>query len=184
MIRWQSKDGSRSDMRKPKFDQQTLLLIQRDYEEGKLGLEDIGTRYGCSGALVCKYARQHEWRRRRQTTEAQKRAMAAPKPRKPATKVIAQRLCKVINRKLDQMEKDMASGALSSADLERDAKTVASMIGGMQKVVQVPGEDKVMKPDDANAGAGNAVEVERLQREIIERFEQIERRRVSERGSG
>ncbi|NSL71205.1 hypothetical protein C6Y62_05145 [Hyphomicrobium sulfonivorans] len=184
MIRWQSKDGSRSDMRKPKFDPQTLLLIQRDYEEGKLGLEDIGLRYGCSGALICKYARQHEWRRRRQTTEAQKRAMAAPKPRKPATKIIAQRLCKVINRKLDQMEKDMASGALSSADLERDAKTVASMIGGMQKVVQVPGEDKVMKPDDANAGAGNAHEVERLQREIIERFEQIERRRASERGSG
>jgi hypothetical protein len=73
---------------------------------------------------------------------------------------------------------------LSSADLDRDAKAIASMIGGMQKVVPVPDEDKVSKPDDARCAAvANTDEVERLQREIIERFERIEKRRQAERGS-
>ena len=80
------------------------------------------------------------------------------------------------------METDMQSGELSSADLERDAKSVASMIGGMEKVVNGPDEDKERTPRAASVAAVN--DVERIHREIIERFERIQRRREAERGSG
>lgn len=92
------------------------------------------------------------------------------------------KLCGVVARKLEQMETDMERGELASEDLERDAKAVASMIGGMEKVAAtVPDADnkRTSKSEDAD-GEDN---VERLQREIIARFEQIQRRRNAERGS-
>jgi hypothetical protein len=76
------------------------------------------------------------------------------------------------------MVKGMQSGELSSADLEHDTKMVGSMIGGLQKLVAAPEEGKFRNPKLAKVGAVD--EVERLQREIIERFERIQRRREAE----
>jgi hypothetical protein len=92
---------------------------------------------------------------------------------------IAQRLCNLINKKLDQMEKDMDSGALGSSDLEH-TKSVGAMMSGMD--LTPADADKKQKTKD-----GAAPEVDtclddyaRLQRKIIERFE---RRREAARGS-
>ena len=98
---------------------------------------------------------------------------------------IAQRLCNLINKKLDQMEKDMDSGALGSSDLERDTKSVGAMMSGMDKVLAPADADKKQKTKDAAAPEVDACldDCARLQREIIERFERIERRREAARGS-
>jgi hypothetical protein len=96
---------------------------------------------------------------------------------------LADRLCNAITKKLEQMEKGMKSGELGSADFERDAKAVASMIGGMEKVAAtVTDADEERQPKSASAGA-HAGEAERLHREIIERFERIQRRRNAQAGS-
>ena len=83
----------------------------------------------------------------------------------------------------------MTSGELSSADYERDAKAVGSMVGGLQKVAAtVKDADEERQPKSASsatsaAPATGSGEAERLHREIIERFERIQRRRDAERGS-
>ncbi len=178
-----------------KLDEAELAVMQWEYEETPLTVDEVGLRHGCSGQTVCKIAKRNGWKLRgRRNGAAVRRSPAAGAPAVASTAAlrvrpvqapgIAQRLCNVINRKLDQMEKDMQSGELSSADLERDAKTIASMIGGMQKVTPTPDEDKVSKPDAARvATVDNAEEVERLQREIVERFERIQSRREAEGGS-
>jgi len=51
--------------------------------------------------------------------------------------VLAHRLCDAITKKLEQMEKGMESGELNSSDYERDAKSVAQIISGMEKVAAV-----------------------------------------------
>jgi hypothetical protein len=157
----------------------TIGLIRVDYEEGALTVAAIGEKYGVSASYVCRLARERGWLMRTDRLGRRPRTSAALSATGRA--LIAHRLCGVINKKIDQMEKDMESGALSSADLERDSKTIASMIGGMHKVIPVPIEDKVSKPDAAPSTAvANTDEVERLQREIIERFERIQSRREVE----
>ena len=71
----------------------------------------------------------------------------------------------------------MKTGENCAADVERNTKVVTSMIGSLQKV-RAPGEDKLGDVQSTNAGAKD--DVERLQREIIERFERIQRRRDAE----
>lgn len=164
------------------LDEAIISLMKIDYEVSSLTVDAVGKKYGISGSYVSRIARNRGWLLRTQ------RLGHKPRTTVPLSNVgralIAHRLCGVINGKIDQMEKDMQSGTLSSADLERDAKSIASMIGGMQKVVNAPDEDKVSKPDVTQAGVttGND-EVERLQREIVERFERIQNRRDAERGS-
>jgi hypothetical protein len=164
------------------LDEATVGRIKVDYEESSLTVGAIGIKFGVSASYISRLAREHGWLMRTQRMGRRPRTTAHLTIAGRA--FIAHRLCGVINRKIDQMEKDMESGELSSADLERDAKTIASMVGGMQKVVPGPDEDKVSKPDAARSNsAADANEVERLQREIIERFVRIQRRREVERGS-
>lgn len=164
------------------LDEAAFALMRVDYEESSLTVAAIGDKFGVSASYVCRQARERGWLMR--TDRLGRRPRTTAPLSGVGRALIAHRLCGVINKKIDQMEKDMESGELSSADLERDAKTIGSMIGGMHKVVPVPGEDKVSKPDVARTAAvENADEVERLQREIIERFERIQSRREAERGS-
>jgi hypothetical protein len=83
----------------------------------------------------------------------------------------------------------MTSGELGSADYERDAKAVGSMLGGLVKVTAtVPDADEERQAKSASSAASAAPatgsgEAERLHRDIIERFGRIQRRREAERGS-
>lgn len=153
------------------LDEAVIAQIKVLYEESGLTLVRIGVQFGRTATSISQLARKRGWKLRAP------RKLSPPKARA----ALAHRLCDVINKKLDQMETDMQSGELSSADLERDAKSVASMIGGMDKAVSAQNEDKKRKPRAAASAA--VTEVERLQREIIERFERIQRRREAERGS-
>ena len=161
------------------MDAATEAAIKLDYEESDLTLDSVGKKYGRSGAWVCKLARLRGWKRRRESVPSD----LPPRPRRPRNvrSVIDRRMCNIINRKLKQMETGMKTGELSSADLDRDAKWVGSMLGGMGKVKAPAERDEVSNPNIAKAGAVD--EVERLQREIIERFERIQRRREAARGS-
>jgi len=163
------------------LDDAAVAEIERLHRENKLTLAQIGERFGCTATYISALARRRGWLMRSEMLgRAPRKTTAASTPK--ARAALAHRLCDVINQKLDQMEKDMQSGELSSADLERDAKSVASMIGGMEKVVTGPDEDKERQPRAAAIAAVN--DVERIHREIIERFERIQRRREAERGSG
>ena len=163
------------------LDEASKGLMRIDYEETDLTVDAIGDKFGVTGSYVSRCARRGGWKMRSERPGVLARAAAADAAGRAR---IARRLCTVINKKIDQMEKNMTSGEHSSADLERDAKTIGSMIGGLQKVVPGPDEDKVSKPDaERSTSVETADEVERLQREIIERFERIEKRREAEGGS-
>jgi hypothetical protein len=167
--------------RKP-LDEATVAAIRVEYEESDLTVEQIGLKYDRSPSYICRLAREGGWLMRSERLGRRPRSVASASLM--AREVIAQRLSRVINKKLDQMEKGMESGSLSPEDAERGAKTVGSMIGGFDKVVarqDRPDEDKQRTSPAATPGSID--EVERLQREIIERFERIQRRRETERGS-
>jgi hypothetical protein len=138
------------------------------YEESGLPVRQIAADHGIAPQRLSRLAKQRNWKLRKKPSAEEARA------------ALSLRICEVINMKLDQMEKAMASGELSSADHERDAKSLASMIGGMDKAASAENESKKRKPKLKSA----ASEVERLQREIIERFERIQRRRDAERKTG
>ena len=164
------------------LDDAALAEVERLYRGSELTLNAIGERYGRTASGISKLARKNGWPMR---WERMGRAPSTREPSAPkARSLLVHRLCDAITRKLDQMEKDMASGKLGSEDYERDAKSVASMIGGMDKVAaKVTDADKERKPKPAGAPAA-ASEAERISREIIERFERIQRRRNAEGGSG
>jgi hypothetical protein len=176
--------------RTKRFDEPTLVAIEVEHNAGELTLNAIGKKHGCSGAYICKLAKEYGWPRRRpasaetcETTESADgaaRTAPAKKKRPPDMRVmIKRRMCKVINRKLKEMEQGMQSGNMEPAEIERNTRVVTSMIGGLQKVGG-PEEDKERNAKAADAGTAD--EVERLQREIIERFERIQRRREAEGG--
>jgi hypothetical protein len=160
----------------------TIARIRIDYEESSMTVEAIGQKYGVAATYISRLARTRGWLMR--SIRMGRRARVGAPLTVSGRAFIAQRLCGVINKKIDQMEQDMQSGVLSPADLERDAKTVASMIVGMEKVATATDGEKKHKGQGGDvAEAGSVDEVERLQREIIERFESIQRRREAEAGS-
>jgi hypothetical protein len=161
------------------LDAATEAAIKLEYEESDLTLEAIGEKHGRSGAWVCKLAKLRGWKRRRPPVVS----ALPPRPRRPRNHraLMDRRMCNVINRKLKQMETGMKDGTLSPADLERDAKVVGSILGGFGRMKAPTEGDKVLNPKADKAGVAD--DVERLQREITERFERIQRRREAERGS-
>lgn len=162
------------------LDETAMAELERLYCEGTLTLVELGARFGRSPSGISRLARSHGWPMR---WDSMGRAPRKSRSSAPAVRAaLAVKLCGVIAKKLEQMETAMERGELASEDLERDAKAVASMIGGMEKVaVTVPDADK--KRSTKSEDAGDDDSVERLQREIIARFEQIQRRRNAEGGS-
>jgi uncharacterized protein YjcR len=160
------------------FDVATLALIQVDYEESDLTVVKIGLKYGCSPSYISRLAREYGWLLR--SERLGRRPRLGQWASRQAREAIAQRLSRVINKKLDQMEQGMESGELGAEEAERGAKMVGSMLGGFERVAAAPEEDNVRNAKAADADTAD--EVERLQREIIERFERIQRRREAEGG--
>jgi hypothetical protein len=142
---------------------------------------EIGKAVGRSAATISRWAKTYNWKAR---PGAEGKPPREPNfSRKRANLAIAKGMHKVIMRNLDDMEKGLEVGTLAPADAERKSKTIASMIGGYGKVTETPHAEKKRKRGKADAEIKAVDEVERLQREIIERFERIERRREAARGS-
>jgi DNA-binding MarR family transcriptional regulator len=168
--------------------EQTIALIKAEVEGSDIPLAKIGEKYGVSATYISRLSRTNDW-----VTRSQRRGHRSRTPVALSTagrSLIAQRLRGIINKKLDQMEKEMDSGKLDATDLERNAKSVTTMITGLDKVTTgADGEGKQRArrekavEAEPNSDAADLSEVERLQREIIERFERIQRRRDAEGGS-
>ena len=94
------------------LDAATLALIKVDYEESSLTVAAIGEKYGHSPSYISRLARIHGWILRTQRLGRTPRMSAVLSQQ--ARALIAHRLCSIINKKLDQMEKDMDSGVLTS----------------------------------------------------------------------
>ena len=164
------------------LDAATIALIKVDYVESDLTVEQIGLKYGRSSSFICRLAREGGWLMRSERMGWRPRSGSVPSHM--AREAIAKRLARFINSKLDHLEIGMQNGTLSPDDAERGAKSVATIIGGFDKVMarpELPDEDKRKTGQHDNVGSVDAIE--RLQREIIERFERIQRRREAARGS-
>ena len=62
------------------FDAATIARIKVDYEDSDLTVAQIGAKYGCSAAYVCKLAKLHGWKPRALRIG---RAPAKPQSRRP-----------------------------------------------------------------------------------------------------
>jgi len=164
------------------LDKAAVAEIKRLYHGSELTLDEIGEQYGLAATSVSRLARTQGWLMRS--------VMRGNAPRRhlptteKARELLAHQLCDAITSKLKQMETDMTSGRLTSQDYERDTNSVSAMIGGLEKVTATATHaDKERKPKCAEP-APPADAAERLHREIVERFERLQRRRNSQAGSG
>ena len=163
------------------LDKAALAEIKRLYLGDEVTLTEIGARYGISASAVSRIARRYGWLMRTVRRGYVLRHSVPSTPK--ALELVVHQLCEAIITKLKQMEAQMQGGSLSSEDFERDAKSVGQMVGSVFKAkTTVPDGDKTQKPNAAEPDA--APDVERIQREIIERFERIQERRDAEAGSG
>jgi len=166
------------------LDKAALTEIKRLHQANELTLDEIGARYGMAATSVSKLARVHGWRSR---SEMLGRASRSFRPATARTQAkLVRRLYDTISMMLEQMEADMRSGKLTAQDFERAGKSVAAMIGGLSKATATePDGDEKQKPKSAETAAPPAAdEAERLHREIIARFERVQKRRNAEAGSG
>ncbi|MCZ7595252.1 MAG: hypothetical protein M5U16_10305 [Hyphomicrobium sp.] len=168
--------------RRAPLDEPTIALIRVDYEESDLTLKAMEAKYDVSASFICRLARERGWLMRSERMGRRPRAGVALS--QMAREAIAQRIARFVNSKLDYLEKGMQDGTITPEDTERGTKAVATIIGGFEKVAARPEHADEDKRTMAQSKDVDAIdEVERLQREIIERFERIQRRRQAEGGS-
>ena len=141
---------------------------------------EIAKAVGRSVSTISRWAARENWQR---PGEKNKPPREPNFSRRRAGVAIGKRIHSFIIRKLDEMEKGMEDGTLTPEAAESGSKMISSMIGGFDKAVPNPNEGSKRRrgADDGKPAAVD--EVARLQREIIERFERIERRREAARGS-
>ena len=154
--------------------------VARLYLANELTLEEIGARYAMSAPAVCKLANRRGWPKRSELAGAARRQRVVISR---ALEQVMMRMCGAMNAKLEQMEKGMQAGELGSEEFERDSKAIAALAAVTQKALATGPDAKKERQPKSTEPAAPADEVERLQREIIERFERIQRRRELEAGS-
>jgi hypothetical protein len=161
------------------FDDVTMAEIKCLYEADEITVAEIAVRYGRSSAGISRLARTNGWVMRSELRGYAPRNSVPSTPK--ARELLVARICDVIGTKLKQMEAQMQTGELGSEDFERDAKSVALMVGSVDKATGPDGDQK-KKPKAAETAAPTADDAERLHREIIERFERIHARRNAQSG--
>jgi hypothetical protein len=162
------------------LDEAALAEIKRLHQACELTLDEIGERFGIAGATVSKLARVHGWTPRCELLGRKSPSFRPVGARKRAR--LLRRLYDTMSMMLEQMEADMKSGNLKAQDLERVGRSMAAMIASVSKATATePDGDK--KQTTSTAKPAPVSEVERIHREIIERFERIQRRRNAEAGS-
>jgi hypothetical protein len=161
------------------LDQEALAEMKRLHQGNELTLAEIGARFGRSATSVTKLAHKYGWTPRSELLGYAPRLKLPTTPR--ALELVVVRMCGTIVMKLDQMEKGMQSGTLTSEDCERDAKSLATLVGNTLKALATgPDAQKHANKEQQPATfepAPVSDEAERLHREIVERFERIQRSR-------
>jgi hypothetical protein len=166
------------------LDEAALAEMKRLHQANELTLTEIGVRFGLSASMVSKVARQNGWPSRTELKGRSPRTLQWVTER--ARTRLVRRLYETIGMMLEQMEADMKGGNLKAQDFERVGKSVAAMIGGLSKATatEPDGDQKKKSPKSAEPAESPAAdEAERLHREIIERFERVQKRRNAEAGS-
>jgi hypothetical protein len=164
------------------LDKAALAEMKRLYHGNELTVAEIGVRFGISPSAVSRQARVRGWVMRSELRGFAPRRNSVPTTGK-ALELVVHQICSVISTKLEQMEAQMSNGELNSEDFERDAKSIGQMVGGVFKAKTTGSDGDTKKTPDASEPVPAPDELERLQREIIARFEHIQARRDAEAGS-
>ena len=160
------------------LDQEALAEMKRLHQGNELTLAEIGARFGRTATSISKLAQKYGW------TARSEMLGYAPRLRQPTTpralELVVIRMCGAIIMKLDQMEKGMQSGTLTSEDCERDAKSLATLVGNTLKALATGTDANKEQQPATFEPTVVSDEAQRLHREIIERFERIQRSRELE----
>ena len=151
---------------------------KRLWQETRLTQAQIGEKVQRSASTIGRWGNTEHWGPR--PGDVGKAPREPNFSRRRANRSIAKRMHNIIIRKLDLMEKGLEDGTLSVEEAERHSKSISSMVGGYGKVNEAPHAEKKRKRSKADVIIDD---VARLQLEIIERFERIQRRREAARGS-
>jgi hypothetical protein len=171
---------NRAAMAGKSIDAATLAEIKLHYCAHELTVAQIGLRYGRSPSGISQLARRNDWPPR-----LERRALAAARRRErleAARETMLMCFYNTTGAKLLQMEAALIKGELSSEDYERDVQSLKAAVAKMENVekVSAAGAQADKEPKPSPAAPDDASESERISREIMERFERIQRRRAAE----
>lgn len=159
-----------------RIDAATLAEIKQHYCANKLTVAEIGLRYGRSPSGISQLARRKGWPPRlvhHGESPAKRLALL-----RQARDGMLLRYYGTMSRHFEQMEADLARGGLSPDEVERRAKSMRSMHGAVENVekVSAAGAHADQDPQPSLPAPDDTAEAERIRREIMERFERIQRR--------
>jgi hypothetical protein len=146
--------------------------IERLVRARKLTYEQIAASTGVSRDAIVERSRKHGWRR--------SGARAPARQSLAARRRLLRRFYNAITTKLEQMEHRMehdtlrGKGASTSADHERDARTIGGLITQLGKLSEY--ESDLENPagrGDTAAAVAFAEETERYRRELVERLARL-----------
>ncbi|MGE3699758.1 MAG: hypothetical protein AB7G08_13260 [Hyphomicrobiaceae bacterium] len=150
------------------------------YEEHGLGPDAIAVRFGLHHRTVRRRIREDGWRRAGEPPKEAQDAASFEALTVAARRALVQRLYKAIDTKLKLMERRMLKqmvnlgkgSDLPSADHERDARALGTIIKTIDQVKEMQADlDRVAGGQTATpADAELFAEAERFRREIAERL--------------
>lgn len=145
--------------------------IERLVRETSMSLREIALRTGVSSRTLSYRSARQGWR----PSEA-----SGPRPTLRTRRTLILRFYRAIDKKLQQMESRMekeiesGEGASTSADHERDARTIGGLINQLGKLSEYEtGLDRPAGQGDAAVIATLAAETDRYRRELVERLARL-----------
>jgi hypothetical protein len=149
------------------------------FKTTRMTVAAIGAAVGRSASTITRWAEQFEWGAR---PGAEGKPLRAPNfSRKRANRNMAKGFYQLIMRYLDTMEQGLKECSLTPEKAEQTAKLLAPLVSSYGKVDANEAADA--KTKGKRSKAAGVDDVERLQREIVERLERIQSRRLAQRGS-
>lgn len=155
--------------------------IGRLYCESDETIHSIAQRFGVTDRLIFKEARRQGWPRR---SERRRQRVGVTGPIAPvppsdpirvAREALVRRLFRVMNKRLEKLEKRMQTeDDTSPDDIERDRREIDTMVRGLDKLTEAAADRK--RPPEAGSGKPTlltSAEAERLRNEIAERLERL-----------
>jgi hypothetical protein len=158
--------------------------IEREYIYGDKSLNRIAALYGSSSGGIRYRAKRDGWVRLFGTTPLTPgpaaRLPRAPRPNADQLRQrrLARRLFKVIDAKLQEIETrmnkaDANAAPPSAADTERDVRSVSSLIGLFDKVVELDEAARKAGKGSETSTVRSEADADRLRRDLAERLGRI-----------
>ncbi|NJM34786.1 MAG: hypothetical protein HC850_08815 [Rhodomicrobium sp.] len=150
--------------------------IERDYLAGSMTVSELCAVHGIDRNALYRRIREEGWRKRSETSARATAAKVTPaaKSRRPSPG-LAERLSTLLDRKMTEFENRMADGSATSADTERDARTLNTLVRLLEKLTSPLASNKKRAGATTDAALTSKAEddADRIRSDLAQRLERL-----------